>query len=205
VQDLSSLSPDLIRFFVRVKPVIRSAPRTLPHAARFLRGARPVLEALHPFLQELNPIVSFLNFDQQVIAHFLSNGAAALNYKINGEPNTHMLPQFGIINGRSVSFQPNEIPQWARGNAYVQPNTYDRAIPLGVIESASCENSATGGTVRDPTNTSGDEAAPPCFEAPPFEYDGGLYPWLERGEVVRKPPPNYTLRGETPANPNTHP
>jgi hypothetical protein len=203
VQDLSSLSPDLIRFFVRVKPVIRTAPDTLPHAARFLRGARPTLEALHPFLQELNPIVSFLNYDQQVIAHFLSNGAAALNYRIAGEPNTHYLPQFGIINGKSLSFQPNEVPDWARGNAYIQPNTYDRAIPLGVIESASCENA--GGTLRNPSNSGGEDARAPCFEAPPFEYDGKLYPTVDRGEVVKKPPPNYTLRGRTPANPNTHP
>jgi hypothetical protein len=102
-----------------------------------------------------------------------------------------------------VSFQPNQIPDWARGNAYVQPNTYDRAIPLGVIESASCDNA--GGTRRDPSNSSGDAARAPCFEAPPFEYDGGLFPTVDRGEVVKKPPPNFTVRGETPANPNTHP
>jgi virulence factor Mce-like protein len=203
ITDLSALSPDLTRFFVRVRPVIRTAPDTLPHAARFLRGARPVFEALHPFLQELNPILSFLNFDQQIVAHFLVNGAAALNYKINGEPNTHMLPQLGIINGKSLSLQQGSIPDWVRGNAYVQPNTYDRAIPLGSIESASCDH--VGGTIRDPNNMTGEGARPPCFEAPPFLYDGNRFPTVDRGEVKKDPPPNFTTRGDTPANPNTHP
>src|SRR3954469_1042040 len=66
VHDLGALSPDLIRLFTHLKPVIRAAPATLPQAARFLRGARPVLDALHPFLQELNPILSFANYDQQI-------------------------------------------------------------------------------------------------------------------------------------------
>src|SRR4051794_40617521 len=104
VRDLGALSPDLESFFRHLKPVIRVAPRTLPQAARFLRGASPVVDALHVFLPELNPILSFINFDQQIVAHFLVDGAFALNHKINNEPATHVLPQFGIINGRSLSW-----------------------------------------------------------------------------------------------------
>jgi phospholipid/cholesterol/gamma-HCH transport system substrate-binding protein len=204
VQDICDLSPDLTRFFVRLKPVIRSAPRTLPHAARFLRGAKPVLAALHPFLQELNPILSYVNFDQQIVAHFISIGGAALNYRINGEPNTHMLPQLGIINSKSLSLQANENPPWVRGNAYIAPNAYDRAIPLGIIESATCEN--TGGTQRRPdSDDGGDDPRAPCFEQPPMLYKPQKYPVLKKGEIYREPPPNFSLRGRQPAHPFRHP
>ena len=206
VRDLSALAPDLETLFVRLKPVIRTAPDTLPHASRFLRGARPVLDALHVFLPELNPILSFLNYDQQIVAHFLSVGAGALNYRINNEPNTHALPQVGIIGNKSLSLQTDEVPDWARGNAYVAPNTYDRAIPLGMIESFDCRNTGLPGlgTKRNPTENGEDDRAP-CFTQPRFLYDDQFFPTIERGEVYKKPPPQYSLRGAWPANPNTHP
>src|SRR3954468_17381116 len=155
VRDLGALSPDLESLFVHLKPVIREAPRTLPEASRFLRGASPVVDALHVFLPEFNPILSFLNYDQQVVAHFLVDGGAALNHRINNEPGTHVLPQFGIVNGRTLSFS-GSVPSWARGNAYVGPNMYDRAIPRGMMESFDCTNTGEPGlgTKRQPTDAS---------------------------------------------------
>jgi phospholipid/cholesterol/gamma-HCH transport system substrate-binding protein len=207
VRDLGALSPDLESLFRHLKPVIRAAPRTLPQASRFLRGARPVVDALHVFLPQLNPVLSFLNFDQQVVAHFLTDGAAALNHTIAGEPNTHVLPQYGIINSRSLSYS-QSIPTWARGNAYPAPNMYDRAIPLGMYESFSCANA--GGTQRDPIDKndprSGGEELPPCFEQPKYLYSNTFYPLLDKkGQIYTKPPPTYTLSGRSPANPRTHP
>jgi len=210
VRDLDALSPDLINLFQHLKPVIRAAPETLPQAARFLRGARPVLKQLHPFLQELNPILSFLNFDQQIVAHFLSISAFALNYKIDNQPNTHVLPQIGISNAASLSLQ-QEVPTWVRANAYFAPNTLDRAFPLGTIESFSCKNTGRPGlgTQRDPIDsTDSDDHTdhPPCFTQPKFLYDNKQWPFLHRGEVrTDLVPPTYSLRGNWPANPNTHP
>jgi phospholipid/cholesterol/gamma-HCH transport system substrate-binding protein len=204
VRDLGALSPDLESLFVHLKPVIREAPRTLPEASRFLRGASPVVDALHVFLPELNPVLSFFNFDQNVIAHFLTDGAFALNHRINNDPQSHVLPQFGIVNGKSLSFS-SSVPPWARGNAYVAPNMYDRAIPLGMYESFDCSNA--GGKKRDPTDKGspvGDEL-PPCFQQPPLLYDNRQYPLLDqKGEISRKDPPTYSLSGNTPANPDTH-
>jgi phospholipid/cholesterol/gamma-HCH transport system substrate-binding protein len=211
VRDLSSLSPDLVTLFTHLKPVIAAAPRTLPQASRFLKGARPVLEALHPFLQELNPIVSFVNYDQQSVANFISEAAAALNYRINGEPNTHMLPQLGIISpNQSLSFNSRSVPTWARGGAYPAPNARDRAMPLGVIESFDCHDTGQPGlgTKRNPTDHTEDPEGfdqPPCFTQPKFLYDDKFFPFLEHGEVYTKPPPTNSLRGRWPANPNTHP
>ncbi len=205
VRDLGGLSPDLENLFVHLKPVIRAAPATLPEASRFLRGASPVVDALHVFLPELNPVLSFINFDQQIVAHFLVDGAAALNHRINNEPGTHVLPQFGIVNGNSLSFA-QSIPAWARGNAYVAPNTYDRAVPLGAIESFSCDN--VGGKQRNAVDKGGPtgEALPPCFQQPKFLYSNTFYPLLDKkGQISNITPPNYTFRGNSPANPNTHP
>jgi virulence factor Mce-like protein len=207
VRDLRALSPDLVTLFQHLKPVIRSAPHTLPDAARFLRGARPVLRELHPFLQELNPILSFLNYDQQIVAHFLSVAAFALNTRIGGAANTHALPQFGVINGKSLSLQ-LEVPKWLRANSYVAPNTYDRAVSLGVIESFSCKNTGRPGlgTQRDPIDQSdSDDEYPPCFTQPKFLYDNRYYPHVNKGPVSHITPPTFSLRGRWSANPFQHP
>ena len=196
VRDLGNLAPDLRTLFVKLKPVIRVSPRTLPQGARVLRGAAPVMDSLHVFLPELNPILSFLNFDQQIVSHFISLGGPALQYRINGDPSSHMLPQFGIINARSLNLN-STVPSWARGNAYVQPNTYDRAIPLGTIESFSCPN----GKQADPNP---DEPSPPCFNAPPFLYSGTQFPFLQKGQVYKKPSPTHTYAGP-PTSVDQHP
>jgi ABC-type transporter Mla subunit MlaD len=207
VHDLGALSPDLINLFQRLPRVIAAAPRTLPQAGRFLRGARPVVEALHPFLQELNPILSFVNQDQQALATFISQAAAALNYRISNQPNTHYLPQFGVIGSHSLSLQ-QTVPTWLRANAYIAGNNRDRQIPLGTIESFSCKNTGLPGlgTKRNPSDATdaGDEL-PPCFTQPKFLYYNQFYPFLGKGQVIKKPPPTNSLRGYWPANPNTHP
>jgi hypothetical protein len=192
----------LTRLFVHLRPVIAAAPRTLPQAARFLRGLRPVLGALHPFLQELNPVLSFANYDQPVVAHFLTDASAALTHRINGQAGTYELPQFGVINiPRSLSLQANSVPTWARGNAYIAPNAYDRGIPLGILaESFSCANA--GGTVRNPSET---DEAPPCFEQPKQLYDNNQFPTVDRGEVKHAPPPTNSLRGKSSIDPFKHP
>jgi hypothetical protein len=113
-----------------------------------------------------------------------------------------MLPQFGVINGNSLSFF-NKQPSWVRGNAYLPPNGFDRSIPLGVLESFSCANA--GGTQRYPADNGGNNSAPPCFEAGPSLYDGNRFPALRRGHVVKRPSPRGTLQGPYPADYRKHP
>jgi phospholipid/cholesterol/gamma-HCH transport system substrate-binding protein len=210
VRDLSGLSPDLVRLFEHLKPVIRAAPSTLPQAARFLRGARPVLKQLHPFLQELNPILAFANFDQQIVGHFIANSAFALNTRISGRPNTHVLPQAGISGAASLSFQQKQGTD-IRGNAYMAPNTLDRALPLGAIEAFSCKNTGRPGlgTQRNAIDASdggpGASEMPPCFTQPKYLYSNTFFPFLHKGEIRHVVPPTFSLRGRWPANPNTHP
>src|SRR4051812_18717795 len=105
VRDLGALAPDLETFFRRLPPVIEDSKTDLPDAADFLRGAIPVLRSVHVFLPQLNPILSYWNFDQDRIAHFLSAGAAAFHYNVAPQPGGlpgYALAQFGVANEQSV-------------------------------------------------------------------------------------------------------
>ena len=88
-------------------------------------------------------------------------------------------------------------PPWDRGNAYIAPNGYDRAIPLGAIESFDCKPS--GGEKRNASG-SGENAAPPCFEAPPLLWGKQKFPRLKRGRAPFVDAPKGT-QGTSPATP----
>jgi phospholipid/cholesterol/gamma-HCH transport system substrate-binding protein len=201
LRDLGDLSPDLEQLFRDIDPLVDASEQGVPAADRFLEGAEPVLEATHVFMPELNPILSYLSFSQQQLAQFITVGGAALanngegGYLGSGEAE-HYLPQIAIIDGRSLQRRPDR-PHFERANAYGAPNTYNRAIPLGVIESFSCANN--DGEQRDPEG-SGEEAEPPCFEAPPSLFQGQKFPRLRRGQAPFVPAP-FGREGTQPATP----
>jgi phospholipid/cholesterol/gamma-HCH transport system substrate-binding protein len=201
VRDLGALAPDLVTFFRRLPPVIRSSKTDLPAAAKFIRGARPVFKGLHVFLPQLNPILSYWNFDQDRIAHFISANGVADHYNVapqsNGIPG-YALGQFGINSDESIMLR-TQRPPGERGNAYLAPNAYNRAVPLGVIESFDCKPS--GGEVKNPSDT-GFEQIAPCFVQPKSLYDNRYFPHLNPGHVRLKPPPRGTTAGNKTADPN---
>jgi phospholipid/cholesterol/gamma-HCH transport system substrate-binding protein len=201
LRDLGDLSPDLEKLFHDIHPLVRASRSGVPAAERFLRGAEPVLEATHVFMPELNPILSYLGFARVQLAQFITVGGAALAgngaggyMKATGEE--HYLPQVAMIDGRSFGRRANR-PPWERGNAYLAPNGYDRAVPLGVIESFDCKPS--GGEKRN-AGGSGETAAPPCFEAPPLLWGGKKFPRLTRGKAPFVPAPRGR-QGTSPATP----
>src|SRR3954465_1813622 len=198
VRDIGALSPDLERLFRGLPRLVDASRAGLPAAAKFLGGPAPLLASLHPFLEELNPILSYLNFYQQAVAQFLTNGGAAMNFRLRGgqtDVPLYTLPQFGVTNARSLSVNLTR-PKYERANAYVLPNEYKRALAFGVPESFSCANSETGGTKRDPTT--GPDGSPPCFVAPPSLLDGKQFPRLERGKSPVVPAPQGR-EGRAPA------
>jgi phospholipid/cholesterol/gamma-HCH transport system substrate-binding protein len=201
IRDVSALAPDLTAFFRDLRRVIPAAVRDLPAGQRFLRGASPTLAALHVFLQELNPVLSFANFNQQVLAGFVTNGSLAFNLDLDnpGEAEDgifdYVLQQFGVINGTSVSVNQTR-PAYDRGNAYIEPNNYKRGIQLGIPESADCKTA--GGGQKEPDS---DKKLPPCFVEPPSLWDNHLFPLVEQGKAPRTPAPQGT-EGRTPADPN---
>lgn len=201
LRDLGDLSPDLEKLFRDIDPLVRASRTGVPAAERFLEGAEPVLEATHQFMPELNPILSYLSFARGQLAQFITVGGAALAG--NGEGGylgrpgvEHYLPQIAIIDGRSFQRRP-ERPHWERANAYISPNAYDRAVPLGVIESFDCR--PNGGEQRN-SEGEGEEAEPPCFEAPPSLWSGEKYPRLRRGRAPLVDAPQGR-EGNSPATP----
>src|SRR4051812_43927268 len=200
-RDLGALSPDLQTFFNKLPPVIRDSNVDLPAAAAFLRGARPVLAALHVFLPELNPILSYWNYDQDRIAHFLAAAASAFRYNVAPNPNNvpgFALAQFGINTADSIQLRRTR-PSYERANAYLAPNAYNRAPNLGVIESFDCKPS--GGKVKNPSDN-GITSIAPCFMQPRQLYDNRFFPHLDKGKVRLKPSPRGTTAGNAPDSPN---
>lgn len=201
LRDLGDLSPDLERLFRDIDPLVRVSRTGVPAAERFLEGAEPVLEATHNFMPELNPILSYLSFARVQLAQFITVGGAALagngegGYMGDGVAENY-LPQVAIIDGRSFERRPAR-PEWERANSYPAPNAYDRAVPLGVIESFDCR--PNGGEQRDPEGE-GENAQPPCFEAPPLLWGDQKYPRLRRGRALRVDAPRGR-EGREPATP----
>src|SRR5829696_1972658 len=168
IRDVSALSPDLEALFVDLRRVIPAAVRGLPEGQRFLRGARPVLSALHPFLVELNPILSYANFDQTVLAGFVTNAALAFNLDLDrpGEQEDgifdYALQQFVAINDTSLSLNTTR-PPYDIGNAYIEPNNYKRLLKLGIIEAHDCRSR---GGQEDPQPNPDEKLAPRFIEPP---------------------------------------
>ncbi|MEA2375527.1 MAG: phospholipid/cholesterol/gamma-HCH transport system substrate-binding protein [Thermoleophilaceae bacterium] len=212
VRDLGKAAPDLENLFRRLNPVIDAAPRTLPQAARFLRGAKPLFGGLHTFLPEFNPILSYANYAQTQLGGFLGNGAAALYYKLPREANNiprYMLGFAGAINDKSLGVQQGR-PQFDRGNAYPAANVYPRSQKTGAIESFDCkpDHPQGNGTTdpvarRDPVETTGPNSSggsndlPPCFVEPPDLWDGLRYSNVLKGKAPLVPAP-FKLEGTKP-------
>jgi ABC-type transporter Mla subunit MlaD len=183
IRDVGRLAPHLRDMFQKLDPLIGESDQTLPEAAKFLRGAGPLLSSLHVYLQELNPVLSFLNYEQQQVADFIMNGAGSLNATLQslpGEGPRHYLRQFTLINSRSSALASTR-PDYDRGNSYPAPNYYKRKKMFGIGEAWDCK---PRGEKKDPENNQ-----PPCFQQPPQLFDGKHFPRLESGNAPKKDAP----------------
>ena len=193
VRNLGALAPDLEQFFRDLDPLIEESGETLPEGARFLRGLRPVADGLHQFLPEFNPILSYANFNKTTLTSFLTVGGSAFSNRFGPNPGKGplkgrggpaglgTLPQFGVVNSRSLSLSQQREP-FERGNAYPEPNAYTRFRATGILESFDCK--PNGGEQRDPA-----EGDPPCFVKPDSLFDGKRFPRLLRGKDRVRPTP----------------
>ncbi|HEX8066895.1 MAG TPA: MlaD family protein [Thermoleophilaceae bacterium] len=210
VRDLSTVGPSLEDLFRRLRPNIDVSSKDLPQAERFLRGASPLFGALHTFLPELNPILSYANFNQNPIAHFLANGGAATRHNPLPETATsgprYLLAQASLLDSKSLQIA-QEKPEWDRGNAYIAPNNYFRTPMSGVIESFDCRADhpdapdgvgRTGGQYgrEEPVDSGGTEL-PPCFVQGKSLWDNKYYPNVRKGFAPLVPAP-FGLEGTVP-------
>ncbi len=187
LRDLGTLAPDLKNVFRKLDPIIRESERNLPAAQRFLEGAKPLFPALHTYLPEFNPFLSFLNYQQETVSNFIHSAAGSLNATMPplspNEGPRHYLRQFSISNTRGIQLNQTASPTYERGNAYPLPNYLKRFRPLGMTETFTCANTASGGEVKDAA-----QGEPPCFVQPPHLWDGKMFPRIQRGnKIVTKP------------------
>ena len=132
-------------------------------------GAEPVLASTHTFLRRAQPDPGLPLVQPQPGSASSSRQAAPTlagtgvgGYRANGAGRALPAPDGDHRRAARCCNGPRGRHGSAR-NAYVAPNAYPRAIPLGVIESFDCNPS--GGEQRNPSG-SGGTAAPPCFVAP---------------------------------------
>jgi len=203
VRDLGDLAPDLERLFRDLGPLIRESRTGVPALTRTLQEAEPLTEALHTFFPELNPILSYFNFHQQTIAGFITNAGAdiAADYGTGQRGQAQM----GIIEGRSFEAYKygEDPPAWARGNAYLQPNTLGRALMLGGIESFKCpkgERKYAEDALKP--GESNDDKLAPCFEQGPSLYDGRIFPYPRKGKAPLRPAPRGNAGNPVAADPD---
>ena len=201
VRDLGDLAPDLERLFGDLGPLMRASRTGVPALERTLREAEPLAEALHTFFPELNPILSYLNFHQQTIAGFFTNGGAdlAADYGTGQRGQT----QIGIVSD-SRNFQAYKWgeapPDWARGNAYLAA---ERATTARCRSAASRASTVPGRRAQDPEDAvkpgqDHDDKRPPASRSPPSLYDGKLFSHPRKGFApLREAPRNNA--GSVPA------
>jgi hypothetical protein len=94
-----------------------------------------------------------------------------------------VLQQFGIINATSLSLNRTR-PDYDVGNAYIAPNNYKRALPLGAPEAFDCKT--RGGEQKNPDPA---EKLVPCFVQPPSLWDNKFFPLVDQGKAPNVPAP----------------
>jgi virulence factor Mce-like protein len=196
------LSPDLLRLFNNLGPLITASQTGLPAVRDVINGAIPVLGSLGPFLEQLNPILHWLSLHQQLISDFISQGAAGISGKINtstysaagggglscgGSPCGHYLRQFSpLANPVGPARDPN-----LRGNTYPPPLWLadPRGFSAGgkfpgsfALPSWDCNN--TGG--QHGVQGSGPSAVQACWVGRPPGSVGGKIPEIRAAKYSKK-------------------
>jgi phospholipid/cholesterol/gamma-HCH transport system substrate-binding protein len=122
--DVRQLAPSLRSFFVHLGPLITVSKTGFPAIRDVLNGTSPLLASLGSFLGQLNPILTWLSLHQQLIADFISNGAAGLAAKttsFSGNGTGHYLRQFQPTGAETLSFATTNRDAANRGNTYPEP------------------------------------------------------------------------------------
>ncbi|MGH2859067.1 MAG: MlaD family protein [Solirubrobacteraceae bacterium] len=193
--DVRRLAAPLRHFFVALGPLITASKTGLPAISDVLDGATPLLASLGPFLEQLNPILTWLSLHQQLIADFISNGAAGLAAKttsFSGGGTGHYLRQFQPTGPETLSFAANRDPN-NRGNTYPPPLWLANQLNFSAggsypgsfaFPSWDCGNTGAPGDgskpAAPPTGPS-QTATPACWVAPPLAallHQAGKFPHL---------------------------
>jgi virulence factor Mce-like protein len=181
--DVRELAPSLRSFFVNLGPLITASKTGLPAIRDTLNGATPLLASLGPFLEQLNPVLTWLSLHQQLIADFISNGAAGLAAKttsFSGDGTGHYLRQFQPVGAETLSFAANRDSA-NRGNTYPPPlwladprefSAGGKSSGSFALPSWDCNNTGASGDGSQPAGSGvpsvTQTATPACWVAPPL-------------------------------------
>jgi phospholipid/cholesterol/gamma-HCH transport system substrate-binding protein len=165
------LSPDLLRLFRNLGPLIDVSKTGLPAIHDVLLGVRPLFRALSPFLEQLNPILTWLSLHQPLLSDFISNGGgpiSATTTSLGGNGTGHYLRQVGPVGPETLSLNPRRDPN-NRGNTYPDPIWLSQIFSAGGrfpgdwgLPSWDCNN--TGGQHPSSSGPTGQQA---CWVQPP--------------------------------------
>jgi phospholipid/cholesterol/gamma-HCH transport system substrate-binding protein len=158
LHDVKLLAPDLQRFFTNFSPLIKAGKTGNPALADILRGAKPLLGELSPFLEQLNPPLRWLEYYQQQVSDFITNGAGALadtTATLTDNEVGHYLRQNGPLGAEAVALWPTRLPS-ERGNAYLPPTgslSLQKISDYLIFPNYDCLNSPAGEHVSKAKNT----------------------------------------------------
>jgi len=202
--DVRELAPSLRSFFVNLGPLIAASKTGLPAIRDTLNGATPLLASLGPFLEQLNPVLTWLSLHQQLIADFISNGAAGLAAKttsFSGDGTGHYLRQFQPIGAETLSFAANRDSA-NRGNTYPPPlwladprdfSAGGKASGSFALPSWDCNNTGASGDGSQPAGPGvpsvSQTATPACWVAPPLASllgQSGTFPHVNAASYSNK-------------------
>jgi len=199
LHSVAVLSPDLLRLFTNLGPLIDVSKTGLPAIRDVIHGTQPLLGALGPFLEQLNPILGWLSLHQQPISDFISQGGAAVGAKgdstpyggsggltCQGVPCGHLLRQYTAVDLAAKQFVSKRGAN-VRGNAYgaplwlADPQTFSANGQVGNWALPSWDCNSAGGP-RSATAT-----VQACRVAPPL-------PGAAPGKIPRIRPAQYSSK-----------
>jgi phospholipid/cholesterol/gamma-HCH transport system substrate-binding protein len=181
LESVRKLSPDLLRLFTKLGPLITASKTGLPAVSQVLNGAKPLLASLGPFLEQLNPIFGWLEQHQQLTSDFISNGATGIAAKTtafggsgltcSGQPCGHYLRQFGPVGPETLALYTSR-PATNRGDTYPPPLWLadPTVLKKSNLPSWDCKNTGApgDGSVSAIISAAPGTSRPACWVAPPL-------------------------------------
>ena len=189
---IQTLSPDLLKLFDNLGPLVTASETGFPAFRDVLLGAEPLLGMLAPFLEQLNPILNWLSLHQQLLSDFISVGAVGLAAKTTdyggslncgGAPCGHYLRQFSPVGPETQGGLASKRDPNSRGNTYppslwlADPKSFSaggRFPGSFALPSWDCQPTGAPGNGERPA--SGTDQA--CWVAPPL-------PGAKPGQIPR--------------------
>jgi len=193
-------TPEFDRFMTSLGPLTSAAKVGLPDLKTVLDLTTPVLENTRPVLHNLDPFLQNAGeYVPELQAFFANVTAATASQGSNGSlsaregPKQHLLTTMSVLNPEALALYPNRVGT-NRSNPYQHSGELHAVLTgMPVYSTSTCANSAPAINPEAPESetiskslieqilafnivnrpeTPNVVAAPPCFPASPFTFNG---------------------------------